>query len=82
MEAVTLCYTPGVTDEQREGLLKKYEAKLQSLDKALEGKSNFVGDYTTVADLYFYHAASTLMAVHKESVDKYQNLVKLYWAID
>jgi len=28
MEAVTLCYTPGVTDEQREGLLKKYEAKL------------------------------------------------------
>ena len=35
----------------------------------MENKSTFVGDYITVADLYFYHAVPTLTLIHKESME-------------
>ncbi|CDW74536.1 glutathione s-n-terminal domain containing protein [Stylonychia lemnae] len=82
IEAVNLCYTPDVTEERRVEFFKKHEEKFQRLDKALEGKDHFVGDYTTNADLYFYHIASVLMCIHKDTVEKYQNLVNLFWSLD
>eukprot|EP00347_Sterkiella_histriomuscorum_P019746 403340447 len=80
--AMDLTYKPSVTQEDRDKFFTTHHANLDRLDKYLSGKTHFVGDYLTLADIYFYHLSHKIMLVNSEKFKEYKNLMAFADNID
>ncbi|CDW81596.1 glutathione s-n-terminal domain containing protein [Stylonychia lemnae] len=70
------CHTPNPTDESRSAFAESHSPQLTGINTALEGKQFLVGDYLTVADLYFYEQITILELISKDTFAKYPNIQK------
>jgi glutathione S-transferase len=66
-ELRTNCYKDDITDEQRKKLITDKTAQLTALNKHLNGKKFFMGDYETIADIWFYETWIVAKLIHEDS---------------
>ena len=68
------CYSEDPTEENRIAFLESIKVHLTRLDKQLEKTQYFVGDYLTLADIYFYEVLESLLLIKEDCLTPYSSI--------
>ena len=71
IKMITFCYEPDPTIEKKKKFIESMNFELSRLDQQLQGKKFFLGDYLTIADIYFYENLLVLKFLHEETMKKF-----------
>ena len=73
-----ICFKKDVTMDERKAVIDGLKSNLERLNKHMETRKFFAGDYVTISDIHFFETWTVMVLIHEEACKEYPNLMKLY----